>query len=86
MPELLGFPFFLGQVLSGVEQMKLEGMPKAEEDMKPIDDLISLAYREIDRAVSKGIFHRNAGARRKARVASARRELAIEAGIYTPDE
>ena len=66
------------------EEMRETSMPKTEADLKPVDELIALAYKEIDRAVSKNIMHKNTGARRKARVAKARRELAITAGIYTP--
>ena len=72
------------KVLSSVEEMRETTMPKTEADLKPVDELIALAYKEIDRAVSKNIMHKNTGARRKARVAKARRELAITAGIYTP--
>merc|ERR1711904_45359 len=51
------------KVLVTVEELREEGaLPKAEEDLKPIDELISLAYKEIDRAVSKGVMHKNTGA------------------------
>jgi len=32
---------------------------------------MSLAYSKIDRAVKRGVLHRNAGARRKSRLAVA---------------
>ena len=71
------------RVLSSVEDLK-ENKPSAAEDLKPVDALIALAYKEIDRAVSKGVMHKKTAAKRKARVAKARRELAISAGLYSP--
>lgn len=71
------------KVLTTVEEMK-ESKPSAAEDLKPVDALIALAYKEIDRAVSKGVLHKKTAARRKAKVAKARKDLAIEAGLYTP--
>lgn len=38
----------------------------------------------IDKAVSNGVLHRNTAARRKARLAAARRNVLIAAGLYTP--
>merc|ERR1712003_522383 len=71
------------RVLTSVEDLK-ENKPSAAEDLKPVDALIALAYKEIDRAVSKGVMHKKTAAKRKARVAKARRDLAISAGLYTP--
>lgn len=65
------------------EELKEKGV-KGEEELAPVDALIALAYKEIDRAVSKGVFHKKTAARKKAKVASVRRELAISAGLYTP--
>ena len=38
----------------------------------------------IDKAVSKGVLHINTAARRKARLARARQNVLIAAGLYTP--
>ena len=38
----------------------------------------------IDKAVSKGVLHQNTAARRKARMAAARRNVLVAAGLYTP--
>merc|ERR1712039_1089006 len=55
------------KVMASVEAMS-EDLPKAESDLKPVDELIALAYKELDRAVAKGVMHKNTAARRKARV------------------
>ncbi|WP_019500608.1 30S ribosomal protein S20 [Pseudanabaena sp. PCC 6802] len=41
------------------------------EAMQTVQDKMSLAYSKIDRAVKRGVLHRNTGARRKARLAQA---------------
>jgi small subunit ribosomal protein S20 len=41
------------------------------EALQKVQDKISLAYSKIDRAVKRGVLHRNTGARRKARLAKA---------------
>ena len=38
----------------------------------------------IDKAVNKGVLHKNTAARRKARMAVARQNVLIAAGLYTP--
>lgn len=38
----------------------------------------------IDKAVCKGVLHLNTAARRKARLAAARRNVLVSAGLYTP--
>lgn len=38
----------------------------------------------IDKAVSKGVLHSNTAARRKARLAKARQNVLVAAGLYTP--
>ena len=45
---------------------------------------IAEAYAEIDKAVTKGILHKNTGARRKSKLALARQKLLIKAGLYQP--
>jgi len=41
------------------------------ENMALVNSKMSLAYSKIDRAVKRGVLHRNAGARRKSRLALA---------------
>mmetsp|Transcript_30910 Transcript_30910/g.118477 ORF Transcript_30910/g.118477 Transcript_30910/m.118477 type:complete len:92 (+) Transcript_30910:55-330(+) len=38
---------------------------------KEINNEIALAYSKIDKAVAKGVFHKNNGARKKSRLAQA---------------
>ncbi len=66
-----------------VDALKGSG-PTSEEAVKPVESLISEAYAVIDKAVVKGVLHINTGARRKARLAKAKREMLISAGLYTP--
>lgn len=42
------------------------------------------ATKEIDKAVQKGVLHKNTGARRKSRMAAAKRAALIKGGLYTP--
>lgn len=71
------------QVFKAVDEM-MARPPTSEDAVKPIEKLISEAYQEIDKAVCKGVLHLNTGARRKAKVAHAKRQLLIEAGLYSP--
>ena len=57
---------------------------KSEEELAPIQKLLSEAYKEIDKAIVKGVLHKNTGARRKAKLAIARQRLLIANGLYTP--
>jgi small subunit ribosomal protein S20 len=41
-----------------------------KKDAKVAKEQLSAAYKLIDRAVSKGVLHRNSGARKKARLAA----------------
>merc|ERR1719408_826740 len=54
-----------------------------DSNISPIEQLISEAYSEIDKAVRKGVIHRNTGNRRKSRIAGAKRKLLIAKGLYT---
>jgi small subunit ribosomal protein S20 len=56
----------------------------SEEDVKPLEQLISEAYKEIDKAVNRNILHKNNAARKKARIARYKRSVLIQAGLYTP--
>ncbi|GMH41437.1 hypothetical protein BSKO_09347 [Bryopsis sp. KO-2023] len=71
------------KALTAMEAMKDE-LPKSVEDLKPVELLISEAYKEIDKAVSKGTLHKSTGSRRKSRLGVAKSRLAIEAGLYVP--
>lgn len=43
----------------------------SEETEKLVQEKMSAAYSKIDKAVKRGVFHRNAGARRKSNLAKA---------------
>ena len=58
--------------------------PATEADLAPVQVLINEAYQVIDKAVVKGILHRNTADRRKARLAKARQIVLVEAGLYKP--
>ena len=55
-----------------------------EDDVKPLEQLISEAYTEIDKAVKRNLLHKNNGARKKARIARYKRDVLVQAGLYTP--
>jgi small subunit ribosomal protein S20 len=56
-----------------------------EADLKPVDEKLSTAFSNIDKAVKRGILHTNTGARRKAKLTRVRKLLLAEAGIYKPE-
>lgn len=70
------------QVMKALESYG--GKLDSEEELKPVEKLMSEAYQEIDKAVVKGIIKENTAARRKSRLAVAKRKLLITAGLYTP--
>jgi small subunit ribosomal protein S20 len=70
------------QVLKALSDFN--GKLEAEDALKPVEKLISEAYQEIDKAVGKGVLHQNTGARRKSRMALAKKKLLITSGLYTP--
>ena len=43
----------------------------SEESSKLVQERMSAAYSKIDKAVKRGVIHRNAGARKKSRLANA---------------
>ena len=49
-----------------------------------MEKLISEAFQQIDKAVSKGVIHINTGARRKSRISVAKRKLLVDAGLFQP--
>lgn len=71
------------QALKGLDDFKT-ALPENEDELKPVERLISEAYKEIDKCVSRGIFHDNTAARRKSRLAIAKQKVLIEAGLYKP--
>ncbi|KAL0024506.1 hypothetical protein WJX77_010862 [Trebouxia sp. C0004] len=71
------------KVITAVDSFMTD-LPSSEDAIKPVEKLMSEAYQEIDKAVSKGILHTNTGARRKAKLAAAKRHLLTEAGLYSP--
>ncbi|KAG2491755.1 hypothetical protein HYH03_009916 [Edaphochlamys debaryana] len=73
------------KVIKAAEGM-MAALPKSEEEVKSLEKLISEAYTEIDKAVSKGILHENTAARKKARCARWKRTVLMAAGLYKPAE
>lgn len=71
------------QVLKLAEKM-LSEPPKAEADVAPMEKLIGEAYKEIDKAVVKGVLHKNNAARKKARMARYKRVVLMSAGLWVP--
>lgn len=57
----------------------------AESDLASADQLLHKAFSNIDKAVTKGIMHKNTGARRKSRLSRARQSVLIRSGLYTPE-
>mmetsp|Transcript_72501 Transcript_72501/g.160150 ORF Transcript_72501/g.160150 Transcript_72501/m.160150 type:complete len:168 (+) Transcript_72501:2-505(+) len=65
-----------------------EGMMTAsissEADLAPLEKLIGEAYTSIDKAVSKGILHKNNAARKKARCARYKKKVILKANMWQP--
>ncbi|MDJ1182812.1 30S ribosomal protein S20 [Roseofilum casamattae] len=59
--------------------VETHGSNPSEEAKKEITDLMSQAYSKIDKAVKRGVIHRNTAARRKARLAKALKPQVTEA-------
>ncbi|MDY7014505.1 MAG: 30S ribosomal protein S20 [Cyanobacteriota bacterium] len=57
-----------------VEQYKTNPNPEMKEQ---VQQSLSAAYKKIDKAVQKGVFHTNNGARRKSRLAKAFKKAAL---------
>ena len=57
---------------------------ESEADVAPLETLISEATKALDKAVSKGVLRKNTAARRKSRLAAAKRNALIKKGMYTP--
>ncbi len=54
--------------LAALNQYKANPTP---ENMALVNAKMALAYSKIDRAVKRGVLHRNTGARRKSKIAQA---------------
>lgn len=49
----------------------------SEETKTAAEKAVSAAYSKIDKAVKKGVLHSNTGARRKARLAKALKQVSV---------
>jgi small subunit ribosomal protein S20 len=59
----------------------------SENDADRIDALLREYISKVDRAVSKGIIHRNTGSRKKMRMAQRIRKLgSVQVSATSPDE
>ena len=54
-----------------------------DEDIAGLETLISEATKAVDKAVSKGVLHKNTGARRKSRMSKYKQDLRREKGLLT---
>lgn len=54
------------------------------EEVDGIEKLIAEAYSSIDKAVRKGVLHKNTGSRRKSRLARRKKAVIMHHGWYTP--
>ncbi|KAI8557811.1 hypothetical protein RHMOL_Rhmol04G0039300 [Rhododendron molle] len=71
------------KVLKALELLRRKKNAKPKEVL-PIEQLIAEAYSAIDKAVRKGVLHRNTGKRRKSRLARRKTAVEIRHGWYTP--
>ncbi|KAF7145525.1 hypothetical protein RHSIM_Rhsim04G0022600 [Rhododendron simsii] len=71
------------RVLKALELLRRKKNAKPIEVL-PIEKLIAEAYSAIDKAVRKGVLHRNTGKRRKSRLARKKTAISIHHGWYTP--
>lgn len=51
----------------------------SEEQKKLVDQSMSQAYSKIDKAVKRGVFHKNNGARKKSKLAKVLKEASAQA-------
>ena len=54
--------------------------PVPRREQQAVQESLSAAYSKIDKAVKRGVLHRNAGARRKSRLAKALKAIEKRAG------
>ncbi|KAJ4829281.1 40S ribosomal protein S20 [Turnera subulata] len=72
------------KVLEALEKLRKKRDAQAEEVL-PIEKLIAEAYSAIDKAVTRGVLHRNTGRRRKSKLARTKKRVEIHHGWYTPE-
>lgn len=51
----------------------------SEEQKATVQSCMSAAYSKIDKAVKRGVYHKNNGARKKARLAKALKNATVQA-------
>lgn len=71
-------------MFSAIQSLEFD-LPKSTDDLGNVEQLMSEAYQEIDKAVVKGVLHRNNGDRKKSRLGKAKSNLLVEAGLYNPE-
>ena len=54
-----------------------------DEEIGDLEKLISEATKAVDKAISKGVLHKNTGARRKSRMSKYKQELRRDKGLLT---
>jgi|TARA_B110000977_G_scaffold186174_1_gene251797 small subunit ribosomal protein S20 len=54
-----------------------------DADITDLESLISEATKAVDKAVGKGVLHKNTGARRKSRMSKYKQELRRDKGLLT---
>ena len=54
-----------------------------DDDVSGLESLISEATKAVDKAVARGVLHKNTGARRKARMSKYKHELRRAKGLMT---
>ena len=54
-----------------------------DADVGELESLISQATKAVDKAVGKGVLHKNTGARRKSRMSKYKQELRRDKGLLT---
>jgi small subunit ribosomal protein S20 len=54
----------------------------SEADLQPVDQMMSKAFSWIDKAVIKGVLHKNTGARRKSKITNVRKSVLKASGLY----
>merc|ERR1719382_1930928 len=60
--------------------------PLSDEDRATIEAMLATCYKNVDKAVQKGILHQNTGARRKARCALAKAKLLVAKGAWKAED
>ncbi len=57
------------RVRSELKTVVKKAISAQEQDLVNKDDIVKVAQKKLDHAVSRGIIHKNTAARRKARIA-----------------